>query len=100
MTRNEFQGPQTWAARVAGATRQSSTRHIGVVPVYYPILERLGLRATVNEVCPGRHKIDLGCIALILTLNRLMAPQPLYRVGQWVGQTIRIRSVNPPRMLL
>ena len=88
MTRNEFQAPLTWAARVAEATRQSSTRHIGVVPVYYPILERLGLRSTVNEVCPGQHKIDLGCIALILTLNRLLAPQPLYRVGQWAGQTI------------
>jgi transposase len=80
--------PQTWAERVAGAIQHSVTRHIGVVPVYYPILEGLGLRATVNEMCSGRHKVDLGHIALILTLNRLMSPQPLYHVGQWVGQTI------------
>jgi transposase len=59
-----------------------------VLPVYYPILEELGLRATVNKMCSGRHKIDLGCIALLLTLNRLMSPQPLYCVGQWVGHTI------------
>ena len=80
--------PQTWAERVAGAARHSVTRHIGGLPVYYPILEDLDLRATVNKVCSGWRKIDLGRIALILTLNRLMAPQPLYRVGQWVGRTI------------
>ena len=81
-------GPQTWAERVAGAIQHSVTRHIGVVPVYYPILESLGLRATVNEMCSGQREIDLGRIALILTLNRLTAPQPLCRVGQWVGRTI------------
>ena len=80
--------PLTWAERVAGAMQRSATRQIGVVPVYYPILEGLGLRATVNEMCSGRRRIDLGRIALILTLNRLTAPQPLYRVGQWVGRTI------------
>ena len=80
--------PLTWAERVAGAIQRSDTRHIGVVPVYYPILEGLGLRAAINDVCSGWREIDLGRIGLILTLNRLMAPQPLYRVGQWVGQTI------------
>ena len=80
--------PLTWAERVVGAIRHSTTRHIGVVPVFYPILEGLGLRATVNDVCPRWRKVDLGRIALILTLNRLMAPQPLYRIGPWVGQTI------------
>jgi transposase len=88
MVQNSFREPLTWAERVAGVIRQSTTRHIGVVPVYYPILEGLGLRATVNEVCSGGRKIDLGRMALILTLNRLMAPQPLYRIGPWVGQTI------------
>jgi transposase len=80
--------PHTWAEGVARAIQHSATRHIGVVPVYYPVLERLGLRAAINDVCPGWREIDLGRIVLILTLNRLMAPQPLSRVGQWVGQTI------------
>ena len=80
--------PLTWAERVARAIQHSATRHIGVVPVYYPILEGLGLRAAINDVCPRWREIDLGRIGLILTLNRLMAPQPLSRVGQWVGQTI------------
>jgi transposase len=39
-------------------------------------------------MCSGRQEIDVGRIVLILTLNRLMAPQPLYRVGQWAKQTI------------
>ena len=80
--------PQTWAERVAGAIQHSTPRHIGVVAVYYPILEDLGLRAIVDDVCSWRRKIDLGRIVLILTLNRLSAPQPLYLVGQWVGRTI------------
>jgi len=80
--------PLTWAERVAGAIRQSAARHIGVVPVYYPILEGLGLRATINALCDSGRGIDPGRIALILTLNRLMSPQPLYRVGQWAAQTI------------
>ena len=45
--------PLTWAERVARAIQHSATRHIGVVPVYYPILEGLGLRAAINDVCSG-----------------------------------------------
>ncbi len=86
--------PLTWAERVARAIQHSATRHIGVAAVYYPILEGLGLRATINDLCSGWRKIDLGRIGLILTLNRLMAPQPLYRVGQWVGQTILPELLN------
>jgi len=79
---------QTWAKQVLAATRQVRTRQVGAIPVFYPILRGLGIRELVNAKCHRRTSIDLGRIAEILTLNRLLAPQPLYHVGRWVEQTI------------
>jgi len=79
---------QTWAEQVLAATRQVHTRQVGAIPVFYPILKGLGVRELVNARCHRRTSIDLGRIAEILVLNRLLAPQPLYRVGHWVEQSI------------
>lgn len=79
---------QTWAEQVSAATRQVHTRQVGAIPVFYPILTGLGVRELVNTHCRRRTSIDLGRIVKILTLNRLLAPQPLYHVGRWVEQTI------------
>ena len=80
--------PHTWAEQVAAVTRRSVPRQLGAIPVFYPILTDLGLRDVVNAACPIRSEIDRGRLALVLTLNRLMAPQPLYHVGRWFAQTV------------
>jgi transposase len=63
-------------------------RHIGALPLVWPILEKLQVRATVNEVMAGQADIDLGRIVLLLTLNRLLSPQPLYQVETWLAETV------------
>lgn len=64
------------------------SKQLGAIPVLLPIFEALGLVETVNHYCPGRDTISHGVIALLLSLNRLMAPKPLYRVEEWVAETI------------
>lgn len=63
-------------------------RQMGALPLLYPILEALEVRRTVNEVVPTEADIDLGRIVLLLTLNRLLAPQPLYQVQDWLAETV------------
>jgi transposase len=64
------------------------SKQLGAIPVLLPIFEALGLVETVNRYCPGRDTISHGVVALLLSLNRLMAPEPLYRVQEWVEETI------------
>jgi len=37
---------------------------------------------------PGQADIDLGQILVILTLNRLLAPQPLDQIQPWLADTV------------
>jgi transposase len=55
-----------------------------------PILEQLGLREAVNQHCQPADSgadLDVGLVALLLVGNRLVAPQPLVHVEEWLGQT-------------
>lgn len=78
----------TWAERMAGATVESVPRQVGAVPVIYPLLEALQVRETINALRQTRADIDLGRVVELLLLNRLLAPQPLSRVGEWASQTV------------
>jgi transposase len=78
----------SWADRIAAATVQFTPRQVGAVPVVYPLLEELRVRETINALRQTGADIDLGRLVEVLTLNRLMAPQPIYRVGKWATQTV------------
>ena len=80
--------PDTWAAQLAAALAESSPRQVGVVPLIYPLLEALRIRETINRLCWTKAEIDIGRLVEVLTLNRLAAPLPLYRVGEWADQTV------------
>ena len=56
--------------------------------MFAPILESLQIRQTVNRLVPSEADIDLGRVVLVLVLNRLLSPQPLYQVEDWLEQTI------------
>jgi transposase len=75
-------------------------RQIGAVPVIYPILTGLQVRQTTNELVPSQADIDLGRIVELLTLNRLLAPQPLYRVAGWLDETIlpQVLHITPEKV--
>jgi transposase len=78
----------SWADRIAAATAQSTPRQVGAVPLVYPLLEELHVRETINALLQTKADIDLGRLVEVLALNRLMAPQPIYRVGKWATQTV------------
>lgn len=78
----------TWAERVAAATSYSTPRQVGAIPVLYPLLEAMQVRETINDLRWTKADVDLGRVVEVLTLNRLMAPQPLSHVGEWADQTV------------
>jgi transposase len=62
--------------------------------LFYPILERLGLRGIVNTLRPTEADLDLGLVILVLVLNRLMAPAPLSWVNHWLADTAVAEAVG------
>jgi len=67
-------------------------RQLGAVPLLLPILERLKLRALVNQRCHAQgttlSALDWGQVVEIVVLNRLLAPRPLVHVENWVAATV------------
>jgi transposase len=61
---------------------------LSALPLVVPILQTLGLRGIVAEHLVGVNDVDNGTVALILCLNRLVAPRPLYKVEEWLADTI------------
>ena len=78
----------TLAETMGPRLRPAVICQVGAVPLLYPILEELGLQTEVNDLRPSKADIDLGRLTLLFTLNRLMAPQPLYKIGDWASQTV------------
>jgi hypothetical protein len=83
--------PQGQAAAVEAALDQALVRSLGALPALLPLCEQLGLRAIINRRCypegAAPEDLDVGCVALVLALNRLQAPAPLVHVEEWVAQS-------------
>jgi len=63
------------------------------VGVLQPLLEQLHLRETVSTALEAAHGeettvVESGRLVEVLVLNRLMAPRPLYRVGEWLQGSV------------
>lgn len=78
--------PMAWLAECV--TKNQLSYQLGALPVLYALLETLKVRTIINRYCPSQGEVDHGAVALVLILNRLMFPLPLYRVADWVGQTV------------
>jgi transposase len=63
------------------------SRCLGAIPLLFPILEALQVRTITNRTVPSQADIDLGQLLVLLVLNRLLAPRPLYRIREWVATT-------------
>ncbi len=61
---------------------------MGALPLIYPILSGLDVRQTTNRLVASKADIDLGRVVELLVLNRLLAPQPLYRIQNWLAETV------------
>lgn len=78
---------ETLADQFTRVSQRPKSRQLGAIPLVLPILEDLDLCATVNRLRPSKALVDLGHIAVVLTLNRVLAPQPLSGVGDWAQAT-------------
>jgi hypothetical protein len=63
---------------------------MGALPVLYALLETLKVRQVINRHCPSQAGVDHGTVALVLVLNRLLFPLPLYQVADWGPQTVLV----------
>jgi len=63
-------------------------RQISALPLVYPILDALQVCSTTNALVPSQADVDLGRVVLLLALNRLLSPRPLYLVQDWMSETI------------
>jgi transposase len=81
-------GPQ-----LPGGIRHQLVLWLNQVGVLQPLLEQLQLRETVSTALEAVHGEELsvvesGRLVEVLVLNRLMAPRPLYRVGEWLQGSV------------
>ncbi|MHC4469252.1 MAG: DUF4277 domain-containing protein [Planctomycetota bacterium] len=84
-------------AQVVDWVTSSQLRYkLGALPVLYALLETLNVRHIINQHCPTRREVNHGTVALVLILNRLLLPLPLYQVADWVGQTVLVAVLGIP----
>lgn len=84
------------AQQMGGTIRAVRPRQMGAIPLIYPILSALQVRQRTNDRVASQADIDPGRMMLLLTLNRLLAPQPLYQVADWLGETVLPEVLNIP----
>jgi transposase len=87
-------GALTLAQIVDWLTRAQLRRHLGALPVLYALLEVLQVRAIINRHCATAAKVDHGLVAMVLILNRLVAPRPLYRIADWLARTVLVYQLG------
>jgi transposase len=68
--------------------------YLGALPVLYTVLAELKVEETVNRYCPTQSKLSHGTVVLVLALNRLHAPRALWRVADWLGQTVLVQVLG------
>lgn len=79
---------RTLAELIKLLTRRQVTLQLGALPVLLLFMQRLKVREIINRYCPTQGQIDHGAVALVLVLNRLMAPRPLYKIADWMATTM------------
>ncbi len=96
LARLALTGALTLAQLVDLLTRSQLRRHLGALPVLYALLEVLRVRETINRHCPTAAEVDHGTVAMVLILNRLMVPRPLYQVADWLARTVLVYRLGVP----
>jgi len=91
-----LQGVLTMAHVVDWLTARQVRYKLGALPVLYALLDTLQVRQIINRHCPTAAEVDHGTVALVLVLNRLLVPLPLYQITDWVGQTVLVAVLGIP----
>lgn len=96
LARLALTGALTLAQLVDLVTHSQLRRHLGALPVLYALLEVLRVREIINRHCPTAAEVDHGTVAMIMVLNRLTMPLPLYQVADWLAQTVLVYTLGVP----
>jgi len=91
-----LRGALTMAAVVDLLTQAQLRRYMGALPFLYGLLEVLDVRQIINRHCPTAADVDHGTVAVVMILNRMVAPRPLYRVADWVARTVLVYRLGIP----
>jgi transposase len=89
-------GALSLAQLVDLVTHSQMRRQLGALPVLYALLEELRVREIINRYCATRAEVDHGTVALVLIINRLLMPLPLYQVADWLAQTVLVYTLGIP----
>jgi len=97
LARLALTGALTLAQLVDLLTQSQLRQQLGALPVLYALLETLQVRAIINRHCPKKKaEVDYGKVAMVLILNRLMAPRALYQVADWLARTVLVYTLGVP----
>jgi transposase len=68
--------------------RRRLVRLLGSLPVIAHFARRLGIAATIDQICPSRSNALLthGQVALAIIANRLTQPRAMYQLLSWARQ--------------
>jgi transposase len=91
-----LRGALTMAAIVDLLTQAQLRRYMGALPILYGLLEVLDVRRIINRHCPTAADVDHGTVAVVLILNRMVAPRPLYRIADWIARTVLVYALGVP----
>jgi transposase len=75
-------------------TKRQMRYYLGALPLLYTVLKELKVEESINQYCASRSEVSHGTVALVLVLNRLHAPRALWRVADWLGQTVLVRVLG------
>jgi transposase len=87
-------GALSLAQLVDWVTHSQIRLKLGVSLVLYATLKTLRVREIINRHCPTAAEVDHGTVALVLIINRLMMPQPLYKVADWLTRTVLVYKLG------
>lgn len=80
-------------------TQSQMRRSLGALPLLYMVLSELKVEESINQYCASRSEVGHGTVGLVLVLNRLHAPRAVWRVADWLGQTVLVQvlGVDPAK---
>src|SRR6266404_5000852 len=65
------------------ASTRFDTQIVGGLPMIVNYLDRLQVADTIDRLVPWQGNVPLGTVVEIMIINRLLAPMPLFRLGEW-----------------
>jgi len=76
-----------FASQFLASIERERIKVLGAAALIKPILKRIGITEIVNGYVSNGPEIAHGDVIEILTINRLMAPRPLYHIERWAKGT-------------